>query len=102
MSVTNLTLSNGIVSADAYAHGGRAWIARVKHGGKYGLDREFGSKFDRTVSGNVYREIELVLRNVNDGECVELACKESSRREVRSYYRVAGNDLQPIEVKQLN
>lgn len=102
MSVENLTINErGIVTCDAYAHGGKAWLASVKMGGRFGLEREFGYKQDKTRTSNVYRELELVLRDITEGDCIEVACKDSSRRESRSYYKVSRGRLVPIEFKQI-
>lgn len=96
--------SNGTgysIEVEAYAHGGKAWLATVTKGGKFGMERDFGSKRDVTsAKSNKYRSLILSI-NASEGDQLEYASQESSSRQERDYYRIENGKLVSITAKEI-
>lgn len=88
------------LKAHTHSHAGKAWIAIVKKGGKFGLDRNFGSKFDVTSTHNKYRDLEI-FHKAEEGDFVEFASQESSSRQERKYYKVVSGKLQEVAASEI-
>lgn len=82
-----------LITADAYAHGGKAWLAIVRKGGQFGLERTFGHKFDTTKArSNKYRSLELSLQ-ADEGDQIEYASQESSTRRETEFFVIRNGEL---------
>lgn len=85
-------------------HSGKFWAALVTGtDAKFGFAREFtGTKRDVTAARtNTYRDIELTLHNIEDGQIYEFGAQDSSRANTRWFARIESGELVTISADEV-